>query len=45
LLKTLADIGVLQVQADGYFMLGPKVCELGALGLQQRTVDILSLNI
>lgn len=44
LLKTLADIGVLQVQADGYFMLGPKVCELGALGLRQRTIDILSLR-
>jgi DNA-binding IclR family transcriptional regulator len=44
LLKALADVGALQVQTDGGFMLGPKICELGALGMRQRTIDSISLK-
>lgn len=44
LLKALTDIGALQVQNDGGFMLGPKICELGILGTHQRSIDSLSLR-
>lgn len=44
LLKALTDIGILQIQADGGFMLGPKICELGILGVRQRNIDGLSLT-
>ncbi|MBS1167769.1 MAG: transcriptional regulator, IclR family [Proteobacteria bacterium] len=44
LLKALTDVGALRVRSDGGFMLGPKICELGALGLQQRSLDSLSLK-
>lgn len=44
LLKALTDIGAVQVQSDGRFMLGPKICELGSLGIRQRTIDSLSLR-
>ncbi|WP_026783411.1 IclR family transcriptional regulator [Pleomorphomonas koreensis] len=44
LLKALTDVGALQVQSDGGFILGSKVCELGALGSQQRVIDRVSLG-
>lgn len=44
LLKALTDVGALQVQTDGGFMLGPKICELGTLGMRQRSIDSLSLR-
>lgn len=44
LLKALTDVGALQIQTDGGFMLGPKICELGILGVRQRTIDSLSLR-
>lgn len=44
LLKALSDISAVQVQADGRYMLGPKICELGGLGIRQRTIDSLSLR-
>lgn len=44
LLKALTDVGALQVQRDGGFILGPKICELGALGAQQRVIDRVSLG-
>ena len=44
LLKALTDVGALQVQRDGGFILGPKICELGALGVQQRVIDRVSLG-
>lgn len=44
LLKALTDVGALQVQTDGGFMLGPKICELGCLGMRQQTIDSLSLR-
>ncbi|MBS1181599.1 MAG: transcriptional regulator, IclR family [Proteobacteria bacterium] len=44
LLKALTDIGALQIQADGSFLLGPKICELGILGIRQRNIDSLSLK-
>ena len=44
LLKALTDVGALQFLADGSFMLGPKICELGILGVRQRTIDSLSLR-
>lgn len=44
LLKALADISAVQVHADGRFVLGPKICELGVLGIRQRTIDNLSLK-
>ena len=44
LLKALTDISAVQVHADGHFLLGPKICELGVLGIRQRTIDDLSLK-
>jgi DNA-binding IclR family transcriptional regulator len=44
LLKALTDVGVLQPQSDGGFVLGPKICELGVLGIRQRNIDSLSLE-
>lgn len=44
LLKALTDVGAVQIQTDGGFMLGPKICELGILGVRQRTIDSLSLR-
>jgi len=44
LLKALTDVGALESQRDGSFILGPKLCELGALGIRQRTIDRLSLR-
>ncbi|MCM5551941.1 IclR family transcriptional regulator [Pleomorphomonas sp. NRK KF1] len=44
LLKALVDISAVQLQADGRFVLGPKICELGCLGIRQRTIDSLSLK-
>lgn len=44
LLKALTDVGALQFLTDGGFMLGPKICELGILGVRQRTIDSLSLR-
>ncbi|WP_257235006.1 IclR family transcriptional regulator [Pleomorphomonas sp. JP5] len=44
LLKALADVSAVQLQSDGRFVLGPKICELGTLGIRQRTIDSLSLK-
>lgn len=44
LLKALTDVGALQVQTDGGFVLGPKICELGTLGIRQRTIDSVALK-
>ena len=44
LLKALTDVGALQVRSDGGFTLGAKICELGILGVRQRTLDGLSLR-
>jgi len=44
LLKALTNVGALQILTDGGFMLGPKICELGILGIRQRTIDSLSLK-
>lgn len=44
LLKALTDVGALESQRDGSFALGPKLCELGSLGLRQRTIDRVSLR-
>lgn len=44
LLKALTDVGALQVQCDGGYILGSKICELGALGAQQRVIDRVSLG-
>jgi DNA-binding IclR family transcriptional regulator len=44
LLKALTEIGALQGLRDGSFMLGPKLWELGALSLRQRTIDKVSLR-
>ena len=44
LLKALTDISAVEIQTDGRFVLGPKTCELGVLGIRQRTIDNLSLK-
>jgi len=44
LLKALTDVGALESLRDGNFSLGPKLCELGALGVRQRTIDRVSLR-
>lgn len=44
LLKALIDVSALQLQSDGGFTLGPKLCELGVLASRQRTLDSLSLK-
>lgn len=44
LLKALTDIGAVQIQSDGRFVLGPKLCELGSLAIRHRTIDGLSLK-
>ncbi len=44
LLKALTDISALQLRSDGGFTLGPKICELGILGVRQRNIDSLALR-
>lgn len=44
LLKALTEVGALQGLQDGSFVLGPKLWELGALSLRQRTIDKVSLR-
>lgn len=44
LLKALADVGALRVLADGRFMLGEKICELGILGMRQRTIHSVAMK-
>lgn len=42
LLKALTDVGALRALADGRFILGEKICELGVLGIRQRTIPSIA---
>lgn len=43
LISTLRDLGVLQPTADGGYLLGLKLCELGTLAADQRTIERVAL--
>lgn len=44
LLRALTDVGALYGRQDGSFTLGPKLWELGALSIRQRTIESISLR-
>ncbi len=44
LLKALSDVGALRVLTDGRFILGEKICELGVLGIRQRTIPGIAVK-
>lgn len=44
LLAALVDLGALQVEAGGGYVLGLKLCELGALAASQRTVERVAMD-
>jgi len=43
LITTLRDLGALQQASDGGYLLGLKLCELGAVAAGQRTIERVSL--
>jgi len=43
LISTLRDVGALQPTSDGGYLLGLKLCELGAIAADQRTIERVAL--
>ncbi|SCM71378.1 Transcriptional regulator, IclR family [uncultured Pleomorphomonas sp.] len=43
LISTLRDIGALQPTSDGGYLLGLKLCELGTIAADQRTIERIAL--